>query len=219
MAQYYSNTCVTIVPIHADMAHSGMGMGQNVPFYRTFSSPWNAEAGSNVMLSGKSVGDQDAISKSLWNQRGWTYQEGLNSSRVLFVFNSNMLLQCREGSWSTRRGWEEFRYRGNSVRKPAWRFLTTGEIARFKTGDHRRNTAFSQDWRNFVGRYTKRRLTSPKDKWVAFSSIAEAFTEASSLEIIAGLLENSLIQEIVSWRAPKPQSQKPALAHATSVGD
>lgn len=84
MMQYYGHARVTIVPIHANSADSGMKVGQNPPFSRAFSGPWTVDSGSNLILTNLTFGAREAVRKSAWNQRGWTYQEMLNSTRLLF---------------------------------------------------------------------------------------------------------------------------------------
>ncbi|KAI0188591.1 heterokaryon incompatibility protein-domain-containing protein, partial [Xylaria flabelliformis] len=164
MMEYYQHARVTIVPVDSNSADSGMSLGYG-PYCRNANS----------------------ILGSAWNNRGWTYQEKLNSSRVLFVFRDELRLECRAGSFETKPGW-----------KPTennWLdFLPTSS-----TITDRDIRDVHDDWCHIVQRYAERSLTQSKDRWFAFSGIAEAFQKASGRQIIAGFWEEKILDGIVSW--------------------
>ncbi|KAK0657758.1 heterokaryon incompatibility protein-domain-containing protein, partial [Cercophora newfieldiana] len=192
MMQYYGDAQVTIVPAHADSADSGMKTEREVPFSRRFTGPWNNDSGRDLILTNTAFKTRDAVSKWAWNQRGWTYQERLNSARLLFVFSHSLMLNCRQGSWNSLTGWDH-------QPREAWStFLPLRSPGKTQSRlDRDANT-----WCSLVGNYTQRQLTSRRDKWFAFSSIAEAFSRASGRRTVAGLLEDRLLEDLASWRSP-----------------
>ena len=38
----------------------------------------------------------DIVKDSTWSTRGWTYQERLNSTRILYVLEHRLVLDCRK---------------------------------------------------------------------------------------------------------------------------
>jgi len=204
MMQYYGHARVTIVPVEADSADCGMRTGHGRPISCRLRGPWTTDCGSDLILSNKPPGSRKSISHSPWNRRGWTYQESLNSSRILFIFSQNAMLECREGSWDTLVGWCPHK------REDWSRFLPTGS-AETSQGLDRLN----RDWSWLIQCYTERRLSNPRDRWFAFCGIAEAFSRASGRETIAGLWKDRIVEDVVSWRCrrkkPKARSRRSLL--------
>ncbi|KAK5653622.1 hypothetical protein OQA88_8651 [Cercophora sp. LCS_1] len=201
MMEYYGQARVTIVPVEADSADSGMRTGHGRPLSCKLRGPWKSDSGSDLILSNKAPGSRKSVSRSPWNQRGWTFQESLNSSRVLYIFGHNVTLECREGSWDTLGGWCPHK------REDWSRFLPTDNTDTSRSLDR-----LNRDWSWLVQCYTERRLSNHQDQWFAFCGIADAFSRASGRETIAGLWKDRIVEDIVSWRcrrrSPKKRSRK-----------
>ncbi|KAK0631522.1 heterokaryon incompatibility protein-domain-containing protein [Immersiella caudata] len=200
MMQYYGIALVTIVPIYSQSAGSGMRLGKNLPFVRRFAGPWNADFGSDLVLSPKIRGapsPDDVIYSSVWDKRGWTYQEKLNSARVLYVFNHHLRLECRDGSWDTLSGW-------TATPNTSWRFIPIGGVSADSPTTERRKGPDNDGWTELVDRYTMRQLTNRRDRWLAFSGIVEGFSQATGRQVVAGLRKEWLLEDTVSWRSPDP---------------
>jgi hypothetical protein len=60
-----------------------------------------------------------------------------------------------------------------------------------------------QTWKVLVEDYSKRSLTKPTDKLVAFAGIAKLFQEGTGDEYIAGLWKSRLV-EMLNWRVTTP---------------
>ncbi|KAI0541359.1 heterokaryon incompatibility protein-domain-containing protein [Xylaria digitata] len=199
MMQYYRHARVTIVPIESASADSGMSMGYD-PSCRKFPGPWSADLGMDLILSNHPPGQGDSIFESVWNTRGWTYQERLNSSCILFVFRHKLRLECRAGSFDTLTGWE-------STETNRFNFLPHSGTVADRDFHH-----IHKDWREIVQLYTRRKLTLSKDRWFAFSGIVEAFQNITDRQIIAGLWEDKILEDMVSWAAtPMPYSRSTRL--------
>ncbi|KAK4444768.1 heterokaryon incompatibility protein-domain-containing protein [Podospora aff. communis PSN243] len=201
MMEYYGHARVTIVPVEAESADSGMRTGIMRPVSCRLSGLWSSDCGSDLVLCSKPPGNRkSSVSHSPWNRRGWTYQESLNSSRILFIFGQNATLECREGIWDTLVGWSPHKRQDWSRFLPFSK-LTCPSLDRL-----------DRDWAWLVQCYTERRLSNPRDKWFAFCGIADAFSRASGREIVAGLWRDRILEDIVSWRcrwkAPRKRARK-----------
>ncbi|KAK1759087.1 heterokaryon incompatibility protein-domain-containing protein [Echria macrotheca] len=209
MMEYYGHARVTIVPVEADSADSGMRTDRGTPVSCRVRGPWNSHCGSDLVLSGNPPGGKKSIAHSAWNKRGWTYQERLNSSRILYIFGHNMTLECREGFWDTLTTW-------STHKREDWsRFLPTTGTEMSQTLER-----LNRDWFWLVQCYTERRLSNPKDRWFAFSGISHAFSRGSGRDVIAGLWKDRILEDIVSWRcrrkAPRKRSRKSSLGHSAA---
>lgn len=197
MMDYYGNACLTLVPVLADSASTGMlRSAGSRPFSCRLRGPWIHERGSDLILADTCPRDlQETINISTWNQRGWTYQEMLNSSRILFVVGHRIALLCRHGNWDSLMGWKT---------------TLGGVTTKFLPAKDTQIT--SQDvsvdpyvqWRKFVHPFTRRRLTETKDRWFAFSAIIENYSRIYNRQIVAGLWGEMLTQELVSWVPGSP---------------
>ncbi|KAL2151637.1 hypothetical protein VTH82DRAFT_6735 [Thermothelomyces myriococcoides] len=198
MMYYYENAYLTIAPVLSDSVYAGMrNGGGEPPFCRSFPGPWNRDNNPDLILADKGSKYYDGtIFYSTWNQRGWTYQEMLNSARILFVFSHSITLRCRTGSWDSLQGWHSGSSQGGEIFLPV---LLNGGT---------KTTVFDLDphdeWCQVVDNFTRRKLTMPKDRWVAFSGIAQRFSRNFSKEIVAGLWKERLLEELVSWLPPLP---------------
>ncbi|KAI0551277.1 heterokaryon incompatibility protein-domain-containing protein [Xylaria curta] len=183
MMEYYQHARVTIVPVESTSADSGMGLGR-------WSERW-----SDLILSDDPSRYGSVIFESTWNKRGWTYQERLNSSRILFVSGQMLVLECRAGSLNTSDGWK--------LRSSNWLdFLPTSSAI-----TDRDIRDIYNDWCEIVERYWRRRIVA-------------AFQKASGRQIIAGLWEDKILEGIVSWATDSvdPDIHHLSLLISTSSG-
>ena len=197
MMHYYGNAYLTIVPVMSDSVATGMRHDQgNEPFHVKFRCPWSTNSGSDldvVLAVEGSRYDEDCLSESAWRRRGWTYQEMLVSSRILFVFDYSMTLRCRMGSWGSLRGWESRKY-------PATCFLPANDVVRdWNEGIPGLVQGSYREWSRLVTDFTKRKLSKARDRWVAFSGIAEKYCKSFNKQIVAGLWKDRLLEELVTW--------------------
>lgn len=107
MAEVYKYATVTIVPTSANSCHDGflhprMGLRKaRIPYIR----PDNGECEGHIQLhlirNDYMARYDDDVNSSVWNQRGWTLQERMLSSRILHFSSQRSYLECKQ-YWSTR---------------------------------------------------------------------------------------------------------------------
>lgn len=207
MMHYYGNAYLTIVPVLSDSVATGMRHDQgNEPFSVKFPfsrSIYNGpDLHSDIVLAVKRSRYDEGLKlrNSMWMGRGWTYQEMLVSSRILFIFDYCMTLRCRMGNWDSLRGWKPSRDRAGD-------FLPANDVIR--NTEREVGEVWSVDrgrgqWCELVKEFTKRKLSNERDRWFAFSGIAEKYFKSFNEPIVAGLLKGRLVEELVSWRPYHP---------------
>ncbi|ETS83808.1 hypothetical protein PFICI_05684 [Pestalotiopsis fici W106-1] len=115
--------------------------------------------------------DFSSALRTVWNDRGWTYQEAVLARRKLYFTAAEIWFECAEGikrqneystTWPKARGYQ------------ARSYTNAGS-----SGDD------FEDYRYHLGQYSRRILTYPSDVYHAFRGIEAAFYPGS--EIIHGL--------------------------------
>ncbi|KAI1095342.1 heterokaryon incompatibility protein-domain-containing protein [Rostrohypoxylon terebratum] len=198
MMEYYAHACMTIVPVESTCADSGMNWGYDT-LYRKFRGPWTTDFRSNLILStarGRPSYGPDGTDSPAWDTRGWTYQEKLNSSRIIMVYqNGIMFLRCRETYVCSHRTTLEQWPSGDD--RIDFLPYSNFSLSRLSFGTR-------EKWYGIVEDFSRRAVTLPKDRWFAFLGIARAFEKASGHTIVAGLWKDRILEDIVSWN-PKPR--------------
>ncbi|TGJ75358.1 hypothetical protein E0Z10_g11001 [Xylaria hypoxylon] len=190
MMHYYGHALVAIVPVDSKSGDCGIDVGNNPPLCCKIPRSWSAISRiGDVLTSSNHSSDEET---SEWERRGWTYQEKLNSSRILFVFRHRLRLKCREGFFDTLTHWTDWK---SIARESRPTFLPTGSF-----GMEQKD--LWTYWYCIVQFYTTRRLTEPRDRSIALSGITQAFEQGSGCEIIAGMFKDTILLDIVSWTSP-----------------
>ncbi|KAF7505044.1 hypothetical protein GJ744_001498 [Endocarpon pusillum] len=130
------------------------------------------------------------LKHSKLEQRGWTFQERLLSSRTVHFGEDKIYWECFESSW-----WEEcpdieavdLLWKDNSLKQ---RF---GQASRDGRG--------LDVWNEITERYSGRKLTFSSDKLVALSGIAAQMTRPE--DYLAGLWKSGLPQSLL-WYTNRP---------------
>lgn len=121
----------------------------------------------------------DYVDRAPLNTRGWVLQERSMSPRQVNFCSGQVTWECREGRKSERQpeGLPQFNSRAQEfVHVSAIQsFPLNGASGEMKS-DH--NLAFTLEgsynsWKHIVERYTRAKLTMPKDKLIALSGIAQ----------------------------------------------
>ena len=178
MASIYANAYFTIVAADGkDLNHGLRGIGGNA-------KPRNVNCGIIRFHDGqemiahrrKPVDLEDTV----WGSRGWTYQEGLFSRRVL-IFNGLVSWICRRSVWQENvcSPTEDAKY-ALKHRPRSWTLGLAAQIPRWP--DLKR-------WADLVGQFNQRKLTFDKDVVDAFLGAISAFNCRFSSGILWGIPE------------------------------
>ncbi|KAI1117360.1 heterokaryon incompatibility protein-domain-containing protein [Nemania sp. NC0429] len=200
MPSIYGGAVFTIVASRAASAWDGF-LGTRVPDPDTipaFQIPWPCEGNQ---LGSVTMVDLDVRPEPI-DERGWTFQERLLSTRLVEFGSRQTRCTCRESRSSAgyRDGWRRESETDTSY---------TGERVWAKVEEDIHN-----GWQWLILRYTQRKLTHGTDRPLAISGIAERCTQLADDdddEYLAGLWKKSL-QAGLLWavlardREPRPLS-------------
>lgn len=129
------------------------------------------------------------LSETIWNTRGWTYQERELSSRRVFVFDDECFFECGRcirceslmlATHTPQRSW------WTRMEKPS---LNTPSI---DLAHH--NNQFLVYFFNNVNEYTTRKLTKPEDISNAFAGLCTSIQNNGHTRIISGMPVENLHQ-------------------------
>ncbi|KAK5655268.1 hypothetical protein OQA88_5835 [Cercophora sp. LCS_1] len=199
MMGYYANAYVTIVPrlstgadkgFHANVEHTWLAPSR-LSGLQNF-GPAGHRLGTDIVLAVYEGNDTFRPSElgsdttTLWDKRGWTLQERLNSSRILFIYERRVVLGCRAGEWDSLYGFTD------PVEIPF--FLP------FRSSTARAASRQLDDtWRKIASSYMCRDLTYPEDRWYVFIGIARTFTDVLGLDTVLGLRRTNIFEDMCSW--------------------
>ncbi|KAI0751629.1 HET-domain-containing protein [Daedaleopsis nitida] len=145
------------------------------------------------------------------NQRGWCLQERLLSPRALVYASHTLQYQCRTSTYNV----------GNAVcgpivgqRLPDLLYRADAEPpTKLSTSDL--NT-LRWAWVEVVGEYTRRAVSEPGDKLVAFAGIADLFHRVWQSDYLAGLWRATLVQDLLWYKNFETRFPRPAGYRAPS---
>jgi hypothetical protein len=144
-----------------------------------------------IQLSAIHIKPHGELRKSVWNSRGWTFQEEICASRRLIFTKSLVLFSCAEATWR-----EEFpeRISVNQVMRYAYPLYPA-----FGPPNPRRTDGEKEDilrWYSIVlQNYLSRRLTNSEDILKAFSGVTSLLSDVLG-NVFWGLSENHFHQAI-----------------------
>ena len=190
MGDIYSNAALTLVAATASNSEEGFLRGTfgdaRSPFQRLAYRCQDGQTGSMYLIERPDRGEPFPI-----ESRGWTLQERLLSTRMLFFSSGRMDWVCKACRY----------FAGASC---------SYSVNLIADSLDKRNWGFSQwfpdkeekpfvRWFNLCFTYTRRKLTDPTDRLPAFSSIAKAFRRflPEVGDYVAGLWSISLPQQLL----------------------
>ena len=167
MSHVYSKAYLTIAASTGAFAEAGLCIDRNVletrPYELRFREPNGKSLTRYRWLHPPRQPWERIISRSALQTRGWTLQEGVLASRVIYFDERGLYWQCREGI--------------RQERVAACLILTNDMVVR------RRHIfdSYSEDplnifvmWEDLVREFTERRLSYEDDKLYALAGIASA---------------------------------------------
>ncbi|KAH8586606.1 heterokaryon incompatibility protein-domain-containing protein, partial [Bisporella sp. PMI_857] len=216
MCTIYTNATLTIAATCATTAHHGflertasdfpptriycrISMSQNtIPGY-LYLIPMNTHWGYDDVTM--------ELEGSVWNGRGWTFQERVLSRRILHFIKDKWIFECQNGNAS-----EDNRPPGSFFNRMPW---LGGEMGSGKASLSANDLL--DNYREAVQAYTGRALTRVSDRLAAFSGVIQRISDLTGEANIAGLWRSRLPQDLLWYTYPQiPSSRKPKTPRAPS---
>lgn len=192
MASIYGLAAVTIINSSGLNADSGLPGIQRTPRHQS-QAPFTIK-GVPLMQTLDPVGSGDRnsyLGDSVWNMRGWTFQERLFSGKALIFAPEQVYWECEKASWCEDGVWE-------------CQGAPTIYRHSFDTEEFRNLWSvtdlddFEEIYRKLVEEYSLRSLSFESDGLNAFAGILEALEETTGQKFLWGL-PAALLGTALSW--------------------
>lgn len=207
MASIYANAYLTIVAAAGKDADRGIpGICGGVEARKTNDGIFRLSSGEQVIVHehGRFSAPQ---ANTAWNSRGWTFQEGLFSRRIL-LFNESVSWICRSSVWD------------EPIRKPTEDLADTVGLQLRPTNSQ---LAFRvpqwpdlYQWDFLVGQFNKRRLTFDGDVINAFSGTAAIFQRHFNGGLLWGIPE-MFFDHCIIWTPTSALQRRKVYGDSSSV--
>ena len=152
------------------------------------------------------------LGESVWNERGWTFQERLLSRRALVFTHEQVYWECQWAFWS------EGSHREFISAPTIYRHSIDDEFPRQPLDAYKEE--FERLYRILVGKYSGRLFTNEEDHLSAFSSILEHFRVLCDEHFVWGLPE-PLFSSALTWPCetspPSARKRRTGLHPCTQV--
>jgi hypothetical protein len=142
---------------------------------------------------------QGYLHGTIWNSRGWTFQEGLLSRRCLIISTDQVYWQCKRASWCEDSCWEgtkdgEFyrHYSGSNIMS--------------KLTDHTEEN-WMKIYRSILEAYFERELTSESDRLSAVQAILDVLRRDDEDAYFWGMPTGHM-EMALSWTLHKPRNTR-----------
>jgi hypothetical protein len=202
MDQIYSLATFTIIAALNDTEARGLPGFRGCP-----RQPWNYHPSHDFYVDDWGINfcpkDMEAfVDNSLWNRRGWTFQERVMSRRRLFITEAEVIFECGRGEVHEEVASRHIIYQRDpqktSLQIPTVTFAPHSQSAwpfpKFRVD---RKTALARYF-SWISDYTARRLTFENDILNAFAGVGNMFSRLwYSSPMLFGLPEIYLPQTLV----------------------
>ncbi|UKZ66310.1 uncharacterized protein TrAtP1_007485 [Trichoderma atroviride] len=201
MSSIYKNAAVTIAASSSKSATEGFLSNETEPYCPEFDFqvPMSGNRVGTVYMSAEPYEPEHHL-----DTRGWTFQEFMLSSRILFFSDYELLWQCKEVDLK-------------SVSEKGLEYTQRLEDLPWVVFDDDSEPHFGSDdtdkiylWKTVVEQYTERDLTVPDDRLDAIMGIVCELETLWRQECIYGLWKNWFIG-LLAWY--KPYSEREKMRH------
>jgi hypothetical protein len=184
MANVYSHAYITISASSSAAASEGFLQDRHIPrSMQPFALRYNSSTGmeGRILVTGEPSPDdmRDPI-----NSRAWTFQERILSERLIEFSSTQVRWRCRskqscEAGFPPKRRYEKFFHDS----------LILADLASSAADGHD-SVILLGDWAGLVNSFTRRELSDPGDKLLAFSAVPSMVKRKGAY--LAGLWESDL---------------------------
>ncbi|TFB07276.1 hypothetical protein CCMA1212_000469 [Trichoderma ghanense] len=210
MAEIFRNSLATIIPLRA--ASTDDGFLERSPNIRVLyrSDEWNVsgsffvrhmpfsyENAESAIRDAPSFSDRPVsleLQNSVWQSRGWTFQEGMFSVRKLY-FGQLMMY------WDSLRPVDIMRTEDSIIDDKLDR-IDTAELSIIHSSGPWRGDYDYDGWYYPILQYSKKKLTYETDRLPAVSSYAKLIASKSGDTYLAGLWKNNLHRGLL-WKTQR----------------
>ncbi|KAF2432526.1 HET-domain-containing protein [Tothia fuscella] len=231
MDKYYENAKCTIANASAGNPHEGCYSSRNpLKFARCHVVGSKIQGRGVYALPVEMPSDEKVIPQL--STRAWVFQEEKLSPRTLTYGKTGIEWRCKFGiadeSDMNGTGTSYFPGCTRTTQGPLfghdeWNRLWSHSMIRaydfksvFQDGPGRPATSdIHSDWFQLVYEYSKRNLSRPSDKLIAFSGLAKVVKETTGGKYLAGLWKESLRDDLI-WRVLGPLNHRPTDYRAPS---
>lgn len=191
MASIYANAYFTIAAAEGkDADHGISGITRSAGAREIDQGRFHLSSGQQMIAHNLGSSFPGQLRDTTWNTRGWTFQEGLFSPRIL-LFNGTVSWYCRSSIWE------------EAIRDP--REDRAGTIGPRKPNDYL-ELAYRQpqwpdldSWDSLVGEYNSRKLTFDRDIINAFAGAAAIFQGHFDGGLLWGIPE-MFFDHCITWK-------------------
>jgi hypothetical protein len=207
MGNVYSSAYITVVPVSTVSAHDGFLHRRqlvNRPVKITHTTVGSKPEFDHFYVDLPPITyimKTHDIQNSVWNSRGWTFQERLLSKRLLYFTAYQLYFECQGSCWMENNTPPDLlRMIGNQP----WVGVNTILAQIYSDIQGTIPDEWYLDW---VEQYTQRQLTKPSDRLPALEGLARVISVPVSDLYIHGLWANDLARGLL-WRLKNNSSSK-----------
>ena len=160
----------------------------------------------------------DHLSNCDWNQRGWTLQENLLSTRTLYFTKDVIYYECVTSQKVESPGYKFPAHREFSVLLAESKSLPLAERIEIRE-------EYLSNWYKIVEIYSRRNLTCPRDKLPAMEGLAGTLGDLIDDVYIYGLWKSDLHRSLLwhsyyslTWKLPRGGYRAPTWSWASRDG-
>ncbi|KAF7522104.1 hypothetical protein G7054_g12251 [Neopestalotiopsis clavispora] len=195
MDRIYANSYLTICTLTSASCQEGFLQRPEYP--RRIKIPYDMtrddsecfEIGHAAVYDSDSDWTESDIENNRWNTRGWTFQEKLLATRILYFGNTGLHFACSTRLCSEFSDFDE---------KP--RSLVLDAILKIQD-----SKSIYHSWYSHVAqKFSARQLTYIGDTLPALSGLARRFAEATNDRYLAGLWRKDLVHGLL-WTLRRPE--------------
>ena len=194
VAQIFSNAFLTVCAADGHGPNAGL-----VALHRARKPPVQhierCAPGLELMVSHPA---ETYINQSLWNTRGWTFQERVLSNRCLIFVADRVYWECRDATAS-----EDII---ESLREPGWSIDMLYNPLKI-LGDLRDQPRAMRAYMRCVEAYTSRQLSLPDDVLMAFEGVGKVISKSLKTDLLYGL-PSSFLDLALLWEFKEAPSER-----------
>ncbi|KAH6661631.1 hypothetical protein B0J14DRAFT_645730 [Halenospora varia] len=165
---------------------------------------------NGVLYAQFPVGTSDKGDNFAWGRRGWTFQEDILSTRVLFFMDLFLYLECL-----TLRFAQNGHSKTSKRRSIPWLPMEDSKEKKQSLRTSAVKKTYLASY-SFVREYTCRNLAFPSDKLPALSGLAHRFAQAKDDVYLTGFWEKDLLRGILWQLWSNAKTKRPSMYRAPS---